>query len=357
MRHTILILLFFISVRIYAQDVTAWLDYRGYLQVFDKGVFRQLEYLPVTNYKIGGAAVAYIDHKNDFKIYYNGQSTSLVNAADFSYFATDYLVAFRVGNVLYAFEDGQKKTLCYYTSIMTVNDSVLAYFDDAQSSLNIYYNGKIAEAENSFLDKPKSIKTGSNIVAWVNQSNYFTLFYHGRSMLLDNLAPRSYEAGRDIVAWVDDYEQRFHLFYKGDTAMIEQFAPDSFKVGFGIMAYVDQTGNFRVFNNGSTKRLLSGRPDLFEVKGNCVLYYYNNMFNVYYNDKVYTLQNVIPSSFKAGNNGVAWLDDSGRLNLFDKGKTYVVSYEIINDYFLNGNVLKYNVGTNTVKIFYEGKNY
>ncbi len=341
----------------FSQDLSAYTDYRGNLQVFDKGLYRQIEYLPVKSYKIGGNSVAFIDNKNDFKIYYDGQTFPLVNAADFSYFVTDNITAFRVGQVLYAFDKGEKKTLCYYDSIMVVNDSVLVYFDESQSSLNIYYNGRIANVEDAFLSKPKSIKTGSNIVAWVNQSDYFTIFYHGTTITLDNIAPLKYEAGRDIVAYVDDYERRFRLFYKGEKAVVEDFVPDSFKVGFGIMAYVDNLGSFRVFNNGATKKLLSDRPDFFYVKGNVVVYSYNYSFNVYYNGEVTTLQNRTPKDFQVGNEGVAWLDDSGRLQLFHKGKIYTVSYEVINKYNLNGNVLKYEVGNNTSLIFYNGKNY
>ncbi len=340
-----------------SQDVTAYTDYRGNLQVFDRGLFRQIEYIKVANYKIGGNTVAYIDNKNDFKIYYDGQTFPMVNAADFSYFVTDYLTAFRVGNVLYAFDKGEKKTLCYYTSILIVNDSLLAYFDDAQSSLNIYYNGRIANAEDALISRPKSIKSGSNIVAWVNQSNYFTIFYHGTTYQLDNIAPRSYQVGRDIVAYVDDYEQHFRLFYKGDTAIAETFEPDSFKVGFGIMAYVDNLGNFRIFNDGVTKKILSDRPDFFYVKGNVIVYSYNNSFNIFYKGEITTLQNIAPVDFQLGNDGIAWIDDSGRLQLFHKGKTYTVSYEVINKYNLNGNVLKYEVGNNTVNVFYNGKNY
>ena len=340
-----------------AQDITAYTDYRGNLQVFDRGIYRQLEFIKVSNYKIGGNSVAYVDNKNDFKIYYDGQTFPLVNAADFSYYVTDYLTAFRVGNVLYAFDKGEKKTLCYYTSILLVNDSLLAFFDESKSSLNIYYNGRIANAEDALLSKPKSIKLGSNIVAWVNQSNYFTIFYHGTTFQLDNMAPRSYQVGRDIVAYVDDYEQHFRLFYKGDTAIAETFEPDSFKVGFGIMAYVDNLGNFRVFSNGETKKLLSDRPDFFYVKGNVIVYSYNNSFNIYYNGNVTNLQNRAPADFQIGNDGIAWIDDSGRLQLFHKGKTYTVSYEVINKYSLNGNVLKYEVGNNTVNVFYNGKNY
>lgn len=68
------------------------------------------------------------------------------------------------------------------------------------------------------------------------------------------------------MAYVDNYLQQFHLFYYGDTAMVETFPPDSFKVGFANMAYVDQLGNFRVFENGSTFKILSDRPDFLRLK-------------------------------------------------------------------------------------------
>lgn len=340
-----------------AQEVTAYMDFQGKLQVFDRGFLRQAEYLPVKSYKIGGNTIAYVDHKNDFTVFYDGQKIPLVNAADFSYSVTNNITAFKVGNVLYAFDKGEKKTLSYYNSIFAVNDSVLVFFDEAESTLNFYYNGAIANAEEAYLDKPRSIKTGSNLVAWVNQSNKFNVFYRGEIEELDNLSPVAYETGRDIVAYVDDYEKKFRIFYKGETAQAEAFAPDSFKVGFGIAAYVDNLGNFRFFSEGSTQKILNDRPDFFQVKGDVLVYSYNNSFNVYYNNKTYTLQNRTPRDFQVGNYGVAWIDDSGRLMLFNKGKTYTVSYEIINKYALNGNVLKYEVGFNTVNVFYNGKNY
>ncbi len=353
------ILLFFLSISFFlqAQDITAYLDYQGYLQVFDRGFYYKAEFLPIKDYKIGGKAVAYIDNRNDFRIFSNGRPTTMLNAASFAYWTTDYLTAFKVGDVLYVYDEEEKKTLCYYNTLFTLNDSLLAFFDDSHSTFNIYYNGKTATLEDNFLSKPRSIKAGANVLAWVNQSGFFETFYHGTVTQLDNMAPISYEAGRDLMAWVDDYTRQFHLFYKGDTALVEPFPPDSFKVGFGIMAYVDQTGNFRAFHNGATERLLSSRPDFFSVKGNIIAYSWNGMFNVYYDGKVYNLQNHAPADFQIGNDGLAWIDDSGRLNLFQKGQTYTVSYEIINKYSLNGNVLKYETGTNSVTVFYNGKNY
>ncbi|HQV99495.1 MAG TPA: hypothetical protein PLZ91_04170 [Bacteroidia bacterium] len=340
-----------------AQNVAAYPDNRGNLQVFDGGLFRELEYLPVRNYKYAGNSVAYIDNKNDFRIYSNGSTITMLNAADFSYNVTDYLISFKVGQVLYAFDKGEKRTLCYYNSMYAVNDSILAFFDDSRNVFSAYYDGKVVDMEDSFLDKPKSIKTGPNLVAWVNQSNYFNVFYHGELYQLDNIAPLAYSAGRDIVAYVDDYVQQFRLFYKGDTATAELFPPDSFKVGFANMAYVDNLGNFKIFENGASVEILPDRPKFFEVKGNTIVYGYNNTFNVYYDGKTTQLQTWVPNSYKMGNDGVAWIGDNGVLMLFHKGKTYTVSYEIVNNYYVNGNVLKYEVGNNTTTIFYNGKNY
>ena len=206
-------------------------------------------------------------------------------------------------------------------------------------------------------DSPKSFRNGPNTFAYVNQSNYFNVFYHGELKQLDNIAPIKYEAGRDIVAYVDNYYQQFHLFYFGDTAIVETFAPDSFKVGFANMAYVDQLGNFRVFENGATQLIIPDRPEFFQVKGNTIVYYYNNSFNVYYKGKITQLQTWAPSNFQLGNDGVAWIGDNGNLMLFHKGVISTASYETVNSYVLNGNILKYEVGDSSNFIIFNGKKF
>ncbi len=341
----------------HAQNVAAYTDYRNYFQSFDNGIFRQLEYLPVKSFKVGGAAIAYIDNTNEFQIYADEQKFHQTFAGDLTYFATDYLIAYRVGKVLSVFEKQRTQNLSYYCSMYSINDSLIGFFDDSNYNFSVYYKGIVTPLENSLIEPPKKIKSGSNTLAYIDQSNFFKVFYRGKVFTLDDIPPISFEAGRDVVAYVDDYNQYFHLFYKGDTARIETFAPDSFKVGFGIMAYVDNLGNFRVFNEGATRRLLSFQPDFFKVKGNTVVYGYNGSFNVFYKGEIYTLETYLPTDYQIANDGVAYIDDSGRLKLFLAGKQYTVSYEIINKYKLNGNVVTYSVGTNTTTFFWNGKNY
>ena len=43
--------------------------------------------------------------------------------------------------------------------------------------------------------------------------------------------------------------------------------------------------------------------------------------------------------------------------MFDDGKTFSVTSEMVGSYTLNGNVLKYEGGDGYTHIFYKGKNY
>ena len=353
----LIICLCFFSIHSYAQNLSAFTDYRNYLQAFDDGQTLQVEYLPVRSYKIGGNAIAYVDNRNDFRIFYKGKSYMQVNAADFNYRVSNNLVSYNVGSVLYVFDEGEKKILSYYSGQTYLNDSLLVYYDDSKYTMFIYYNSREAELENSFLQPPRSVKTGANTVAWINQSGYFNIFYQGKVTQLDNITPISFEAGQDIIAYVDDYTRNFHVFYHGDTARAEELAPESYALGYGIMAYNDADGNFRVFFDGKTQRLLSQKPEFYSVKGNVVVYAFNNMFNVWYNGTVTTLENYTPRDYQVGINGVAWIDESGRLKYFDRGTVYTASYELIKKYLLTGNVLKFEVGNNTVGIFYKGKSW
>ena len=258
-----LIFLFvFISHVLPAQDMSAYLDYRNYFQAFDNGQFSQIEYLPVKSFQVGGAGIAYVDNTNEFNIYANQQKFDQTYASNLTYVATDYLIAYRVDKVLSVFENQQTTKLSYYCTKYSVNDSLVGFFDDSKYNFSVYYKGNVIDLESSLLEPPKIIKSGSNTLAYVDQNNYFKIFYRGKTFEIDNMKPVAFEPGRDLVVYIDDYRRNFHLFYKGDTATVEVFLPDSFKVGFGIVAYVDNLGNFRIFDEGKTKR--EGRDSFSE---------------------------------------------------------------------------------------------
>ena len=167
----------------------------------------------------------------------------------------------------------------------------------------------------------------------------------------------SFEAGRDIVAYVDGYQKYFHLFYKGQIAQVDVNVPESYKVGFGNMAYIDYDGNFRVFSNGSTRRLISQRPDFYEVKGNMIVYGYNSEFRSFANGESVLIDDIMPKEYKLSNDGVAYLDVNGMLKFYYQGKVTLISHETPAKYFIYNDVVLYLLGTNTWKVWWNGNNY
>jgi hypothetical protein len=349
--------LFCCSFNSSSQNLAAYSDYRSYFNVFDNGVFQQLEYLPVKSFKVGAGGVPYIDNTNEFRIYYKGSKFHQTYASDLTYFTSDYLIAYKVGDVLSVFEKGTTKKLTFYCSQFYLDDSLVVYFDDSNYNLSVYYNGSVTELESSMLELPRSIRTGSNIVAYVNQSDYFNIFYKGDVFEIQNSAPLQFQAARDIVAYVDGYTRYFQLFYKGEVAQVDLNAPESFKLGFGIMAYIDYEGSFRVFNNGATRKLISNRPDMYAVKGNIIVYTFNNEFRIFQNGESKLVDDTTPTDYKLGNNGVAYINTSNQLKYYSKGKSYVVSFEPVSKYYINNDVIWYQVGVNTWKVFFNGQTY
>jgi hypothetical protein len=340
-----------------SQNLAAYSDYRGYFNVFDNGVYQQLEYNPVKSFKAGGVAIPYIDNTNELQIYYKGQKYHQTYASNLTYAVSDYLVAYKVGDVLTVFEKGISKKVTYYCKQYYLDDSLIIYFDDSNYNLSVYYNGNSQEMESSMLELPRSIKTGSNMAAYVNQSDYFKLFYRGEIKELDNTSPVSYSVGRDIAAYVDGYNHFFQLFYKGEVGKADDNAPESYQVGYGIMAYVDYEGNFRVFSNGATRKIISNKPEFYSVKGNVIAYGFNSEFYIFQNNESKLVSDVLPTDYKIGNNGIAYIDYDRHLKYYSKGKSYVVTYEPVSEYYVNNDVIWYLVGVNTWKVFMNGNTY
>lgn len=342
----------------YSQGVAAYTDYRGAFQIFDRGIYQQLEYNPVKSFQAGGNALAYVDNTGEFQIYYNGRKYHQLYASDqFSYYASNHLIAYKVGTVLYVFEKGRAEKVSYFCSQFYVGDSLVVYYDDSNYNLGVFYNGSNTPIESSLLASPQTVRAGSNTLAYVNQSGYFKVFYHGEITDVDVSTPVSFEAGRDVVAYVDGYQKYFHLFYKGQTAQVDVNPPQSYKVGFGNMAYVDYDENFRIFSNGATRRLLSQKPDFYDVKGNMIVYGYNSEFRAFTDGESKLIDDIMPKEYKLSTDGVAYIDIDGVLKFYNHGKLYVVSHETVSKYYVNNEVVWYMVGTNTWKVFYNGVNY
>lgn len=352
---TISLLVFFLFGK--TQNIAAFSDYQNKFYVFDDGKIRQLEYQPVLEYQVGDKCLGYVTNGDHLKAYYNHIDYDL-GAMVKSYNVSDNLVSYQVGTQLYVFEDGKKRLLSKFVGNYLAGDSIIAYFDTEFYFFNVYYNGEIYTLEDGLLYENTALfKVGPNILGYIDAFNNFKIFYHGEVIELEQTPSIQGEVGRNIMAYIDPITDFLKVFYKGEVMELENFRPKSYQVGYEKVAYVNNMGDFMLFDDGETYTITNFEPDFYELKDEMLVYHLQDQLYAFYKGETYLIENFIPTSYKWNDDAIVYVDQNGNLKLFMKGEISTLSYEKVNDFKVHRNVVIYNVGMNTTKIYYNGKTY
>ena len=348
---------FYISENIFGQHVAAFKNFRDQFYVFDRGKTRLLEGRPIVRYEVGLNYVVYKDVNSRIKIYDNGEVKEVEgrSASVDKIYATDHLVVFTINGILYIFENGKFNRITNFKTKYAVGDSIVAYIDGARGMFEIYYEGKSRDIDDAL--NIESFKAGDNVVAWVDRFNIFNIFYKNEIYEIPIFLMENYDAAKNIVAFNDQEAPHFKVFWKGEEFLIDHFYPKEYKVGDNMVAFVDNMDSFKVFHKGNTTSLYSYPPNMFEIKDSIMVYADDDFFNVFFQDRVYQLENFIPPSYKLGSGVVVYKDLNNRLNIFENGERKVISYEPINYYEVYGNLVVYNVGVNEYHFYCNGKKF
>ena len=343
-----------------SQHLAAYLDFRDRFFVFDRGETRELENYKVMSFKVGGNCIGYISYGNDLKVYHNGSARTLEHTPPGDYKVTDHLMGYSMHSVLKVFDDGEVKTLCNRTNGYIVEDSLIAYYDEVQQVLNVYHNGEIRTLEDGLLQWPiRSYASGDNILAYITEfDNKFKIYYHGEVLTVeDNVRETVYKAGRDIVGFMNLASNAFMVFYRGKYFDLEAFAPKSFQMGDGIMAYVNDQGDFNVFENGELVTISTFEPESYMLKDSTLVFVEDGFLKTWCNGRVYKIERYVPPVYKVSERTIAYIDYNKRIKAFTRCEPIHISYETVNSLDMIRNLIIYNIGVNTVKIWYNGKVY
>jgi len=342
-----------------AQDITAYKDYRNYFMVFDKGVQKEIETLTIKNYKIGQTCIAYQDYLGHLKAYYKTKVYDIYDAVEKYYVSKNFALALS-NSQLKIFDHGKMRTLSTNIGAYALADSIVAFHDNGSLNFNAYYKGTIYRLEDLLVsDVITTFKAGGNMLAYIDNTNDFKMFYHSKITTLFSLnssTPLQYEVGQDVVAYINDNDQSFHVYWSDQNYSIEDFNPLSFQAGNNYVAYVDNTGQFKIFSQGMVTLISAITPDFYFAADDIIVYSEKNCFKAYYKGLSYDLEKYIPKTYQYDQGCIAYTDNLGQLVLFKDAKKETVSYDVIKDFALNGSLLKYTTGNQT-KIYYKGKTY
>lgn len=343
-----------------AQSVAAFLDYMERLHVFDRGVFKQIEGQRPMSFKVGGNYVAYIDAREDLKVYHNGGTQRLDRTADIIPTVTDHFLGYRLASALKVF-DGNLRTLSGNVGQYLVADSIAAFHDINQQTVNVYYRGRVEQIEDALAGEPiAQWKAGDNLIAWVSTNDrLFKVYYRGEVIELgDRVRDMDFQCGLDLVAYSDPYDRTFKVFNQGLIYDLEDIMPARYEVGKGVMAWLDMAGALKVFQGGRIYTAQNFEPQHWQVMDSLVVIQDQGFFKVFSDGVVHEVERVIPATWSASWATVAYVDVDQSIRVWRKGRSEMITRgENIRDLQLIRGVLVAKLGVSNVRIWWRGDVY
>lgn len=343
-----------ISVPSSAQDLTAYHDNRQDFYVFDKGSFRQIEYLPVKEFKFDNPYLAYISNDSKFKVYDDGVKL-LHKRLPTWYSVNDSFLVYRFYNSLYVYKDGKRRVVAkLIVEPVAYNNHALAYNDNMD-----FFKVFDFDTTRTLEQTPVQETRGkANMLVYFDPYEDFKVYTKGELFTIETSAePREYKIARNIVAY-RDYNDIFKVFYKGEVQELESFTPKSFHPGQNMVAYVDNTDRFKVFYKGELRQLLSYRPAKMGVEKN-ILYYTdrNDYLYVFYKGEEVRLETYSPESLQADHNMLVYKDLDGGLKAFINGRQKTITDQSVQSFSLNGSTVQFVPVKNHLRIYWNNKVY
>lgn len=359
-KFTIITALVLISPASFSQYLAAYNDHLRHFWAFEAGSFQQLEHIDIQEFQVGGILIAYIDHRDNLKIFRNGKTETLIQGAPIKFTTTDYLLGYSLYQQLNVYDNGKTRVLSTDCDGYLVRDSLIVWHNQVKKTLQVYYNGRIITLIDGLLYFPvNDFKAGDNIIAFVHASTrQFYIYYLGKLQILDDFAEEPiFETGRDIVAYMDVPEQTFSAYYRGKTYELETFRPKSFQVGDEILAYVDNLGKLKFFENGKVQVISSFEPQFYSVNDKVLLYEEQGFLKTICNGNIYIIERYIPQPLSADFNTVAYIDQSGFAKGFQNCEPSIISYEKVKSIDLIRDLILFTEGVNHTKIYFNGQVY
>lgn len=361
MKNILIILSFLLSYQyVNAQYLAAFNDNTKRFWAFEAGIFTQLEHNEIQSYQIGGILIAYMDNGSNLKVYSRGEIETLLIGDPIKYKATDYLLGYSMYEQLNVYDNGKIKVLSTEADAYLVQDSLIAWHNRINKTIDIYYEGKVYTLEDGLIYQPiESFKSGDNIIAYVHSSTeQFKIFYLGETIVLDDFVQEMvFDAGRDIVAYIDVPDMEFNVFYRGEEYLVESFKPNSFKTGDEMVAYIDNLGKLKLFDKGEVIEISNYEPLFYEVTDRVLVYEEQGFFKTYCNGEIYVVERYIPKPYRIDYNSIAYLDESSFVKVFQNCEPKVISYEKVNEINMIRDLVVYVKGINKSVIYFNGQSY
>ncbi len=333
----------------------------GQFGVFRNGRFEELEQRRPQVVFPNGPKVAYISDQGELRGWDDGQLLNYQRGEPVDVKTSRGLLAWKQGErLLYAGISGPK-TLCHDAGEFTVQDSLVAYHNEVERTLCVYWRGQVTPlADVLMASEAPQWQAGSNTLTFYNRdARHVVLFYRGTSHILcENVDYARVSPGGDVVAYMDDSDDTFRVFDHGDRIDIEPFAPIDFRAGLGIVGYTSATAALRCYADHKVYSLTEFMPTAYYVQDSVITWVENGQWKTLNAGKVETLERFVPENWQVNGANIAYQDLNRELRMYHRGKRSVITKEAgVKSFELHGDAVVWQSNSGTVKVWWKGKVY
>ena len=272
----------------YATDnLVVYLNQKS-LNVFDKGVSKNLAGV-VDQYFVADSVVMFLDsYKGAYRAYYNGQIYNIE-----SYFSDSSLASIKVTDNIIAYNNfANQFKIFFHGSLLSQEDYPVSSFEvgrntvayvDVDNKFKIFHNGKTFLVDDF---PPKTFKAGDNLVAFVTADGYFKVFYNDTAKSLGYMSG-NYDVADNILAFKDQ-SGALKVFYKGDVTTVENYYPANMVIQYNSLAYVSTSNTLRLFSEGEVYDVTNADLTNWQLNYDVIIYQLGqSIFKVFYKGQEY----------------------------------------------------------------------
>ena len=344
-----------------AQGLAPFTTQQDRLFAFDNGAFTELSTRKPSMVRNIGGRLIYLTENGDLVLYDEGRMQTIERGTRPKVIASDGMAAYYVGTSLKVIGTNGAKSIAYNCADFNVQDSLIAFHDNAQHILGMYWNKQVLTVADvmSESDRPQWLAGPNTLLFYDHERRTIYLTYRGETFELCRTSDFArVSTGGDIVAYVNGDDQTFHVFDHGQDNMIHDFAPQNFQAGDGLVGFVDVNGALRCYNNGMLYDVSDFAPEQYWVQDSLLLFVEQGMLKVFRGDRVEVLERYIPEKWKVFGGLIVYLDLNRTVRSWQAGKRTQLSKEAaIADFELHRDVVLWRSNAGTTKVWWQGKVY
>ncbi len=344
-----------------AQTVVPYTTSADRFGVFQNGRFEELEPRKPRTVFPNGDRLAYISSEGELRAFIDGHALAMQRGERVEVKTSHGMLAWKQGEQLRVATSDGAVTVCHQIGEFSVQDSLVAFHNLIDRTLNVYWRGRSFPVADVLLaTEAPQWKAGTNTLCFFDHNaRKVYLFYRGSTEVLCNGVDYGrVSTGGDVVAYMDDSDDTFRVFDRGERIDLEPFAPVSFSAGLGIVGYVSATGALRCYADHKVISLADFAPTSYSVQDSVILWVENGMLKTLTAGKVDVIERYVPESWSVNGAMIAYQDLNRQLRIYHLGERIIVTKEAgVKQFELVGDALTWRSNSGTTKVWWRGKVY